>query len=66
MQASDDLGIEHPWTTIASKTGSSAWTGYGTAALGTPADGKVYVSVADIELECIAPHRFLRMKVTVP
>ena len=66
IMASDDLGINEPWTTIASKTGSAAWTGYGAVTVGLPVDGQVIVRVADIMPASAATRRFMRLKVTVP
>lgn len=66
VQASDDVGRNDPWTTIASKTGSGAWTGYGAVTLGTPANGQIQVSVADINPASNSPRRFLQLKVTGP
>jgi Ca2+-binding RTX toxin-like protein len=66
VQASTDLGLDDPWLTIASKSGSAAWVGFATISVGTPVNGKVSVTVADLQTLDRLPQRFFRARLTRP
>lgn len=63
VEASDNFGLSDPWTTVASKVGTGAWTGTGTVTLVPLANGGVAVTVADTKNVSVTPKRFLRLKV---
>jgi Ca2+-binding RTX toxin-like protein len=46
--ASNDLGIDDPWTVIASKTGSGTWSGPASVTVSPAPNGRVSVSVRDV------------------
>ena len=66
IQSSSDLGFTDPWLTIASKNGGAAWTGSALAAVGTPGNGSVTVSITDALPILQQAQRFFRAKLTVP
>ncbi len=61
VQVSDSLG---GWTTIATKTPTTAWTGAGVVTLGTAADGKQPVTIEDVAGLPAEGRRFIRLNVT--
>lgn len=65
VQATDDLGT---WTSVASKTGSGAWTwlGGGTSRIVTSGTGPVSVKIGDVVPITGNPKRMMRLKVTNP
>lgn len=62
VEVSTDLGQSDPWMSIASKSGTGAWTGIGEIVIGTPANGSVTVSVTDLRQISGISRRFLRVK----
>jgi Ca2+-binding RTX toxin-like protein len=60
--ASNDLGIDDPWTVIASKTGTGAWTGPAQVTISPAGGGRVNVSVADIPQTPRPPKRFMAIR----
>jgi Ca2+-binding RTX toxin-like protein len=60
--ASNDLGIDDPWTVIARKTGSGAWTGPAQVTVSPPSGGRVSVSVADIPQSPRPTKRFMAIR----
>jgi hypothetical protein len=60
--ASNDLGISDPWTVIASKTGSGAWSGPATVMTAAAGGGRVNVSVADIPQAPRPAKRFMAIR----
>jgi Ca2+-binding RTX toxin-like protein len=60
--ASNDLGIDDPWTVIASKTGTGAWSGPATVMTAAAGGGRVNVSVADIPQSPRPPKRFMAIR----
>ena len=66
IQASADLGFADPWQTLASKNGPGAWTGLAPVAVGTPVDGRVMVSVGDLQPMSELPQRFFRLRLSAP
>lgn len=60
--ASNDLGIEDPWTVIASKTGTSVWSGPAQVNASTAVNGRVSVSVRDIPQTPRPPKRFVAIR----
>jgi hypothetical protein len=63
VEASDDLGVTDPWTTIATKVGQGPWTGPATVATDPAVDCKIHVTVDDTKTISQAPQRFLRLAV---
>ncbi len=65
VQATDDLGN---WTSVASKTGSGAWTwlGGGTSRIVTSGIGPVSVKIGDVVPTSGNPKRMMRLKVANP
>ncbi|MEP6663526.1 MAG: hypothetical protein ABJC04_07655, partial [Verrucomicrobiota bacterium] len=66
IQSSTDLGVDDPWLTIASKIGAAAWTGSATISIGTPANGRVAVSITDPQPIFSGPKKFFRAQLTMP
>ena len=66
VQASDDLGLTDPWTTIATKIGQGAWSGPAVVTPGSAANGKVQVAVDDTKLSASLTKRFLRLRTEMP
>lgn len=66
VQASSDLGMNDPWTTIASKVGQGAWTGPAAVTVGAANDCKVSVTVDDAASFDATSCRFLRLRAVTP
>jgi hypothetical protein len=66
VEASDDLGVTDPWTTIAMKVGQAAWTGAATITVDPAVDCRVHVAVDDTKLVSAAPKRSLRVVGSLP
>lgn len=64
VQASADLGRTDPWHTIASKTGSGAWTG--PATVSAPSNGQVTVTLTLPQTIAQLPAQTLRCRLTGP
>lgn len=60
--ASNDLGKDDPWTVIASKTGTGAWSGPGQVGVSPAGNGRVNVSVGDIPQSPRPPKRFMAIR----
>jgi Ca2+-binding RTX toxin-like protein len=60
--ASNDLGIEDPWTVIATKTGNGAWSGPAQVTTSPAGSGRVSVSVADVPQTPRPPRRFMAIR----
>ncbi|HUS36601.1 MAG TPA: calcium-binding protein, partial [Verrucomicrobiae bacterium] len=63
IQSSIDLGETYPWQTIATKTGTGAWTGPASVIISAPANGKVTVTVTDVQPVTQFPKNFFRARV---
>ena len=66
VQASADLGLTDPWTTIASKFGTGPWTGPAAVTLGSVDDCKVPTTVDDTTTVGATAIRFLRLRAVTP
>lgn len=66
VEASDDLGVTDPWTTIAMKVGQGPWTGAATITVDPAVDCKVHVAVDDTKLVSAVPTRSLRVRGSLP
>src|SRR4029434_11361369 len=55
VEASDDLGVTDPWTTIARKVGQGPWTGAATITVDPALDCQVHVAVGDTNLDSATP-----------
>jgi hypothetical protein len=64
IQSSTDLGVDDPWRTIASKTGSAAWVGSATISVGPPANGRVTVIVTEAQPITREPKQFFRARLS--
>jgi hypothetical protein len=60
--ASNDLGIDDPWTVIASKIGAGAWSGPAQVTVSPAVNGRVNVSVADIPQVPRPSQRFMAIR----
>ncbi len=60
--ASNDLGNDDPWTLIASKTGSGAWSGPATVTVSPAQNGRVSVTVSDMPQSPRPMKRFFRIR----
>jgi Ca2+-binding RTX toxin-like protein len=63
IQSSIDLGETYPWQTIATKTGSGAWTGPASVTISAPVNGKVTVTVTDVQPVTQFPKNFFRARI---
>ena len=64
--ASNDLGIDDPWTVIASKTGTGAWTGPAQVSVSPPANGRVDIRVTDVPQAPRPARRFMAVRLVPP
>lgn len=60
--ASNDLGKQDPWTVIASKTGTGAWTGPAQVSVSSAGNGRVNVSVGDTPQSPRPAKRFMAVR----
>jgi Ca2+-binding RTX toxin-like protein len=63
IQSSPDMGETYPWQTIATKTGSNAWTGSASVTVSAAANGKVTVNVNDAQPITQLPKNFFRARI---
>jgi hypothetical protein len=64
IQSSIDLGEAYPWQTIASKTAANAWTGPASVTVGLPQNGKVTVTVRDLQPLDVFRKNFFRARLS--
>lgn len=63
IQSSIDIGETYPWQTIATKTGAASWTGPATVTISAPANGKITVTVTDVQPFTQIPKNFFRARI---
>jgi hypothetical protein len=67
LETSDTLTDAASWTALASlPAGSLVWTGPGSVSTGAAANGRIPVTVTDPALVSGHPHRFTRLRFSVP
>jgi hypothetical protein len=66
VEASNDLGVTDPWTTIARRVGQGPWTGAATITVDPTVDCRIHVAVDDTKLVSAVPTRSLRLRGSLP